>query len=155
MGAITTKKEKREGHFKELTTEYETVSKDFETSQEAFKRHELTDSKLMEEMKSLNNKRKKTKTLLAKEKENLEQFEKVPEKNKDKISECQDLQKKLEEDEEEAQKKYDAALDSLKSETEEIQAQKEKLESRCVISRKSLLTKIKLNLYYLLFYFPA
>ena len=62
MGAITTKKEKREGHFKELTTEYETVSKDFETSQEAFKRHELTDSKLMEEMKSLNNKRKKTKT---------------------------------------------------------------------------------------------
>ena len=66
------------------------------SSQEAFKKHELTDSKLMEEMKSLNNKRKKTKTLLAKEKESLEQFEKVPEKNKDKIEECQDLQKKFE-----------------------------------------------------------
>merc|ERR1712203_1257784 len=46
LGAITAKKEKREGQFKELTTEYETVSKEFESSQEAFKKHELTDSKL-------------------------------------------------------------------------------------------------------------
>ena len=132
LGAITAKKEKREGQFKELTTEYETVSKEFESSQEAFKKHELTDSKLMEEMKSLNNKRKKTKTLLAKEKENLEQYEKIPEKNKDKISECQDLQKKLEDDEVEAQKKYDAALASLKTETQEYQEQKEKYETRFV-----------------------
>ena len=64
--------------------------------------------------------------------EEIHNVEKIPEKNKDKISECQDLQKKLEDDEVEAQKKYDAALASLKTETQEYQEQKEKYETRFV-----------------------
>ena len=136
LGKITAKKEKREGQFKEMTEIYGKVTKELEGAKESFSEHEKNDTKLREDMKSLNAKRKKTKALLEKEKENFEKFEKVPEVNNVKISECQERLEKLEAQEVEEQKKYDEALESLKAETQEFQEQKEKYETKLISLRK-------------------
>lgn len=133
---ISAKKEKREGQFKEMAEILENFSKELETAKEKFKKHEMTDAKLCEEMKSLNTKRKKTMQLAKLEKENYEKIMKVPETNKEKIAECQELLEKLEKQEADEQKKYDAALESLKSETQEFQEKKEKFETELISLRK-------------------
>ena len=77
-----------------------------EGARKSFKKHEMTDEKLREYMKSLNTKRKKTMKLSQIEKENYEKISKVPEVNKGKIEECQGLLEKHTEKETEEQKRY-------------------------------------------------
>jgi len=88
---ITAKKEKREGQMKELSKKYEDTSKELEGAREMFKKHEMTDEKLREDMKSTNTKRKKTMQLSKLEKDNYEKISKIPEVNREKIEECQGL----------------------------------------------------------------
>ena len=133
---IQAKKEKREGQMKELTKNFEETSKKLEVARESFKKHEMSDEKLREDMKSTNTKRKKTMKLSQIEKENYEKILKVPETNKGKIEECQELLEKHTEKEQEEQKKYDEALTNLKTETAEYQEQKEKFETTLISLRK-------------------
>jgi structural maintenance of chromosome 4 len=133
---ITAKKEKREGQFKELASTFENITKDLESAEESFRKHEITDAKLREEMMALNTKRKKAIQLSKLEKDQYEKFLKVPESNKEKISECQELRDKFLAQEEEEQKKYDEALENLKVETAEYQDQKERFETQLISLRK-------------------
>merc|ERR1712156_596249 len=136
LSKITEKREKREGQMKEFTQKFEATSKELDGAKESFKKHEMTDEKLREDMKSLNTKRKKTKKMAEIEKENFEKIKQVPEVNKGKIEECQELLEKHLEKETEEQKKYDEALASLKTETAEYQEQKEQFETKLISLRK-------------------
>jgi len=121
---------------KELSQKFDGTSKELEKARESFKKHEMTDEKLREDMKSLNTKRKKTMKLSQIEKENYEKISKVPEVNKGKIEECQGLLEKHTEKETEEQKRYDEALANLKTETAEYQEQKEQYETKLISLRK-------------------
>ena len=133
---ITAKKEKREGQMKEMSKAQEELSKEQDTAKDNFKKHDNNYTRLCEEMKSLNVKRKKTMQLSKNEKENYEKIQQVPESNKKKIAECQELMEKHEEQEKVEQKKYDEALENLKVETAEFQEQKEKFETQLISLRK-------------------
>merc|ERR1711860_222137 len=102
---------------KERSKGLEGLSKEAESAKEDFKKHDNNYARLCEEMKSLNTKRKKTKQLSKNEKENYEKIQQVPESNKKKIEECQELMEKHEAIEVEEQKKYDEALEKLKVDT--------------------------------------
>ena len=58
------------------------AAKEFESTQERFKKQELEYSKKLEEMKMCNAKRKKTIQMSKVEKENYERLQKIPEDNK-------------------------------------------------------------------------
>ena len=133
---ISAKKEKRQGQMGELKKLHDEISKKLEVAMDDYKKHEITDEKLREEMKALNSKRKKTMQLSKVEKENYEKILKVPEVNKEKIEECRGLLEKYEAQEIEEQKKYDEALTNLKAETAEYQEQKEKFETKLIALKK-------------------
>ncbi len=134
---ISEKRTKTEDKFKEMSVELEKMNKEVEAGDDEFKKHEMTDTKLREEMVALNTKRKKAKGMSEKEKARYEDILKVPETNKEKIGECEQLKEKLDAQEAEEQKKYEKALESLSLETKEFQEQKDKLETQLVGLKKS------------------
>ena len=139
-----------------------------EETDELFKKFELDDTKLKNEMKNINMKRKKFASQVnmisvsdtvryvfesdtyrvseqiqkrlplcnffqAKaEQDNIERLEKVPESNKAKIEECEEMSKKMAETVEKEQTNYDEALATLQAETQEFQDKKEKLETELI-----------------------
>ncbi len=58
------------------------AAKEFESTQERFKKQELEYAKKLEDMKMANAKRKKTMAMSDLEKKNYERLQKVPEENK-------------------------------------------------------------------------
>ena len=62
---------------------------------------------MREELKSMNNRRKKLQHLAKQEKDKIEKFESVPEDNKTKIEECHGLKEKLLAQVDEEQLNYD------------------------------------------------
>ena len=89
----------------------EELTKEPDIAKDNFKKHDNNYSRLCEEMKSLNVKRKKTIQLSKNEKENYEKIKQIPESNDKKIAECQKLLAKHEKEE---QKQHDEALENLK-----------------------------------------
>ena len=72
------------------------VQKEIEANSEEFKKLELEDATLREDIKGTNARRKKIKAQIAKENENKEKLENLPEENQRKIDECIELREKLE-----------------------------------------------------------
>ncbi len=133
---INARKELEDKH-KEKTTELNATQDKLEEAQEAFKKHEMEDTKIREEMKNLNTKRKKLKKAMENEKEKLEKLEGVPESNRVKIEECEVLRDKLTAQQEEDQKKYDLAMEEVTKETQAFQDEKEPLETKLIDLRKN------------------
>ena len=132
LEALTAKKTAKGEKYKNMQKEMDRLLKDFEDTQENFKKFELEDTKLREEMKNMNAKRKKLANQSKLEKEKAEIFAKVPEKNQEKIDECEGLKEKYQRQVAEEQETYDKALESLKAETQVFQDQKEKLETELI-----------------------
>lgn len=132
LKAITEKKEEKESFAKEQSTSLEQLTKELESAQESFKKHELEDAKLLDEMRTTNVKRKKAIQMCDNEKKNLEKLKEIPEVNRLKIEECNQLREKLEGQLVEEKKKYDVALEGLKAETQEFQDKKEQLETQLI-----------------------
>ena len=132
LEGLTAKKTAKEEKYKRMQKEMDRLHTDFEETQENFKKFELEDSKLREEMKSMNAKRKKLANQSKMEKEQAEKFTRIPEKNREKIDECEELKKKYQLQVTEEQQSYDKALESLKVETQVFQDQKEKLETELI-----------------------
>ena len=129
---ITAKKTAKEDKYKNMQKEMTRLLKDTEETQENFKKFELEDTKLREEMKNMNVKRKKLTTQSKMEKEKSEELSKIPEKNQEKIDECEGLKEKYQKQVAEEQEVYDKALESLRAETQVFQDQKEKLETELI-----------------------
>ena len=132
LHVILEKRKSKEGKLAGVQEEMGKLSKELEETEESFKNFELEDTKLRDEMKNLNAKRKKVANLAKVEREQCEKLEKVPESNRQKIEECEELQKKHEGQVDEEQRKYDVALENLKTETQEFQDKKEKLETQLI-----------------------
>ena len=132
LAELTAKKTAKEEKYKNMQKEMERLTKDFDETQENFKKFELEDTKLREEMKNMNVKRKKLANQSKLEKEKAEAFSKVPEKNQEKIDECEGLKEKYQKQVAEEQETYDKALENLKAETQVFQDQKEKLETELI-----------------------
>ena len=78
-------------------------------------------------------------------------MEKVPESNKAKIEECEEMSKKMAETVEKEQTNYDEALATLQAETQEFQDKKEKLETELItlqVGCKCILSFILVLLYF-------
>ena len=72
------------------------------------------------------------------ETEKHDKLKSVPEDNRAKIEECNDLREKLERTAEEEQKKYDDAWANVQEETKVYQDEKEKLETELIGLRKDV-----------------
>ena len=136
LNAILEKRNAKEEKFKAVQSEMDKLRRDMEETEEHFKEFELEDTKLKNEMKNLNVKRKKATAQAKQEQENVERLEQVPESNRAKIAECEDVQKKYVVQVDQEQASYDAALETLKVETQEFQDKKETLETELITMQK-------------------
>ena len=78
----------------------------------------MEDTSLREDVKNTNARRKKIKAQMEKEKENKEKLENLPEENQKKIDECLELREKLEKKVEDEEANYEAAMATLKTDTQ-------------------------------------
>ncbi|XP_042209674.1 structural maintenance of chromosomes protein 4-like [Homarus americanus] len=129
------KKEKEEG-IKSLGKRLEKISKVKEECSEKFKGLESEDVKMQEDLKHKNQKRKKLMSQLITEKKKLEELEEIPEKNEKDIEECQKQRESLEEKRKKEEAVYHKAMSSLNSETQLLQDEKTKFETKLVDLRK-------------------
>ncbi|XP_068201013.1 structural maintenance of chromosomes protein 4 [Palaemon carinicauda] len=121
---------------KKIGKNLERISKVKEECSEKFKGLESEDVKLQEELKHKNQKRKKTMALLKTEKEKLEELLQVPEKNEKDISECETLREDLEKQRKKEEEAYHKAMSTLNSETQQLQDEKAKFETKLIDLRK-------------------
>lgn len=136
LNALTTKKAEKEEKLKSKLAEMERLQKDKEETVENMKKHDLEDTKVREEMVSVNTKRKRAANLRQAEKDNCERLLKLPEVNAGKVAECETLKAKHEAQAEEEQDRYDRAVENLRKETQVFQDQKEKLETELIDFKK-------------------
>ena len=133
--------DKRKSAEKEISAkgaEFSAAQKKVEEHQNDFKKHELEDTNLKEDMKNTNVRRKKLKQLIELEKTKNEQLSTLPEENAEKITECQEQREKLEGRVVEEDKNYELAMTSLKAETQVFQDEREKHGGRLVGLRKGV-----------------
>ena len=132
LNEIREKKNSKEKRLRFMEGEMMRLQTDLEETKEKFRKFELEDTQLLEEMKSINQKRKKLMKTSQQEKEAGDRFEKIPELNKLKIEECEELLSKYQNQIDEEQKKYEEAIEKLKTETREFQDKKEELETELI-----------------------
>ena len=134
---IRAKKNAKEKRLRFMEGEMMRLLSDLEETKEKFRKFELEDAQLLEEMKTVNIKRKKLMTTSKMEKEKSEKFQKIPELNKSKIHECEELLSKYQCQIDVEQKQYEEAIEKLKIETREFQDKKEKLETELISYTKN------------------
>ena len=93
---VTGQRKEKEAEILEKGKDFDKVQKEIEAYSEEFKKLELEDATLREDIKGTNARRKKIKAQIAKENENKEKLENLPEENQRKIDECIELREKLE-----------------------------------------------------------
>ena len=135
---ITGQRKAKEAEILEKGKDFDKIQKDIEVYSEEFKKLELEDATLREDIKGTNARRKKIKAQIAKEKENKEKLENLPEENKKKIDECIELREKLEKKVEEEEEKYESAMATLKTDTQVYQDEKAEHESKLVDLKRSV-----------------
>ncbi|KAA0200463.1 hypothetical protein HAZT_HAZT006975 [Hyalella azteca] len=129
-------KVEKETGMKTLQVQLEEVIKVREANDAKFKLLDTEDSKLQEELKHKNSKRKKIIAQLKVEREKLEELKALPEKNEASIQECQKLKSTLEASRTKEEAAYAKAMESLNSETQQLQDEKNKLETTLIDLRK-------------------
>jgi len=113
------------------------LSKEIELKDAEFKKFEVEDTNLKEDLKNTNTRRKKLIQLNKLEKEKLERLEILPEQNREKITECIEQRDKLEKKVVEEEANYEKAMTTLKSETQEFQDEREKYASKLIGLKKA------------------
>ncbi|XP_066938729.1 structural maintenance of chromosomes protein 4 [Macrobrachium rosenbergii] len=131
--AIRTEKSEE---IKKIGKNLEKISKVKEECSEKFKGLESEDVKLQEDLKHKNQKRKKTIAQLKTEKDKLEELLQVPEKNEKDIAECEKLRDDLEKQRKKEEEAYHRAMSTLNSETQQLQDEKAKFETKLIDLRK-------------------
>jgi structural maintenance of chromosome 4 len=132
LNELREKKKSKENKLEFMENEMMRLQNDLEETREGFRKFELEDTQLIEEMKIVNVKRKKLITNSKLEKERGSKFEKIPEVNEMKIKECEELLTKHQTQIDKEQKHYEEAIQKLKTETREFQEQKEGLETELI-----------------------
>ena len=135
---ITGRRKEKDSNIVEKGKEFDQVQSAIDALKEMFKRLELEDTTLREDVKSTNTRRKKLKAQIELEKDKKEKLENVPEENTKKIEECVELREKLEKKVVEEENKYEAALASLREDTQVYQDEKAKHESKLVGLKKDV-----------------
>ncbi|XP_067015599.2 structural maintenance of chromosomes protein 4 [Anabrus simplex] len=130
---------------KEMTKEIDSITKEYgaicakkDAMNEKFNAANAKDMQLQEDINQLSKSRKKTKELLAEERKKLQTLEQAPEKAEKEIKELTVLEEKLIGQRDKEQIDVDKALEKLKTETKEQQAQKEQLQTRLITLQKSV-----------------
>lgn len=129
-------KKVKETQMKEIGKELESVLKTKETSSETFRTLESEDNKLQEDLKHKHQKRKKITAQLKSDQQKLEELLLVPEKNEESIEECQQLKETLEKNRTKEEAAYGKAMESLNSETQQLQDEKQEFETKLIDFRK-------------------
>ena len=135
---ITGKRKEKEGEILEKGKSFDAVQEEIEILGNKFKKLELEDTGLREDLKHTNARRKKIKAQMELEKEKKEKLENLPEENTRKIEECVELREKLEKKLVEEENKYETAMASLREDTEVHQEEKAKHESKLVGLKKDV-----------------
>ena len=135
---VTGRRKEKEADIIEKGKDFDKVQKEIESYQESFKKLELEDTTLREELKSTNARRKKVKAQVEKEKENKEKYENMPAENQKKIDECQELREKLEKKVADEEENYETAMATLKTDTQVYQDEKAEHESKLVDLKKAV-----------------
>ncbi|MCL4132779.1 UNVERIFIED_CONTAM: hypothetical protein GTU68_029018 [Idotea baltica] len=138
LAKMQEEKNAKEAELKEIQKKFENTTKTKEKYSENFKKLESEDVKLQEELKHKNQKRKKLVAQLKTDNEKLIELEKVPEKNENDIKECETLREEFEAKRKKEEESYHKAMASLNSETQQLQDEKEKLETKLIELRKSV-----------------
>ncbi|XP_076044466.1 structural maintenance of chromosomes 4-like protein gluon [Oratosquilla oratoria] len=131
------KKQAKEEKLKKIAKELEITKTKKEELTEKFKVLEGEDVKLQEDLKHKNQKRKKFNAQLKADREKLEELLQVPMKNEKNIEECVQLKGKLEEEAKKEEEAYHVAMQSLNSETQQLQDEKEKYETQLIDLKKT------------------
>ena len=132
--------EKKKGKDEEIHTlakRFEKVMTMKEEYSDKFKGLESEDVKMQEDLKHKNQKRKKMLAQLTSDKNKLEELEKVPEKNEKSIEECVVLRDNLEVKRKKEEEAYHKAMSTLNSETQQLQDEKAKFETKLIDLRKT------------------
>ena len=132
LNEIRERKNAREAKLKLMESEMTRLQTDLEETREHFRKFEMEDTQLREEMISINTKRKRLMTNSKLEKERGQKFEKIPETNEKKIKECDELLIKYQSQIDLEQKQYEDAIERLKVETKGFQEKKEALENELI-----------------------
>jgi len=138
MKEIEAKRKGKDGEIKEKGVSFDEVLKKIEELEDKFKKFELEDTSLREDLKNTNAKRKKVKQLVEAEKAKQEKLIACPEENKKKIDECVELKAKLEKKVDEEEANYETAMSSLKTDTQVFQDEKAQHEGKLVDLKKTV-----------------
>ena len=135
---ITGRRKEKEGEILEKGKSFDAVQAEIERLGDKFKKLELEDTGLREDVKHTNARRKKIKAQMELEKEKKDKLVNLPEENTRKIEECVELRDKLEKKLLEEENKYETAMASLREDTEVHQDEKAKHESKLVGLKKDV-----------------
>jgi structural maintenance of chromosome 4 len=117
---------------------YEKLQKHMEEQKAQFDKMEKEDTGHREDMKNTNVKRKKIKQDAEVEKGKREKLENLPEENKRKIDECEEHRETWERKAEEKDAEYEAALATLKTDTQVWQDEKAKHNTKLIDLKKAV-----------------
>jgi structural maintenance of chromosome 4 len=135
---IQDRKKEKQGEIKEDGKKYDKLQKELDENKERFDKFEKEDHGLREDMKNTNVKRKKIKQDAEAEKVKKEKLVNLPEENKAKIEECTEHRDSWEKKVEEKEVEYEAAMASLKSDTQVWQDEKAKHETKLLDLKKTV-----------------
>lgn len=135
---LSEKKTAKEEEKKKFMKKLEEISKIKEQCSERFKCLESEDVKMQEDLKHKNQKRKKLMSQLATDKSRLEELEHVPEKSEKDIQECEKLRSNMENQRKKEEEAYHKAMSTLNSETQQLQDEKAKFETKLIDLRKEV-----------------
>jgi len=135
---LQSKRKEIETEISEKAKEHGVTGKEIEKLTATFNKHEVEDTNLKEDLKNTHNRRKKLIQLLKLEKEKSERLTSLPQENKEKIDELEVQRQKLEAKVEDEEKNYEAAMATLKQETQEFQDEREVHTSKLVGLRQTV-----------------
>ncbi|XP_019848995.1 PREDICTED: structural maintenance of chromosomes protein 4-like [Amphimedon queenslandica] len=140
-------KEEKLKEQKKLYKEYDRLCKSNDKLKSELTACEQRDTRLRQDLKNGSSQLKKTKKLLEKEREKLQDFEATPERSEREIKESETKLKILQKRKEEEEEKMSAVMASLKDDTKHLQEEKEELEKELVVlSQKSNQEKSKFDI---------
>lgn len=129
-------KKEREEKFSEQAKKYEILKKRKEDLKDAFDKANKKDINIQAEMTETNKRRKKVNELIHGEKSKLEDFKKLPQRNKETIDEYEKREQQLITEQETLETDKTKLLASLRQETLVLQEKKEEVQTELVGLRK-------------------
>jgi len=136
LAELSNEKKEKEGGMKQLGSKLEAALKLKEECSQRFGELEQEDVKLGEDIQHKNTKRKKLNVEIKNTENKLEEYASLPAKNEKKIEECEHLKQKHIENRTKEEAAYAKAMESLNSETQQLQDEKQGYETKLIDLRK-------------------